>query len=75
MGFLMENELKKSYLGESSIKKLPHPSHPPFPLYFNDSSVKETCKKKHPGMLLDFRLDFQEYWKYPPKKINNSDAY
>ena len=33
------------------------------PLYFNDSSVKKTCKQKHLGMILDFRLDFQEHWK------------
>ena len=32
-------------------------------LYFNDSSVKDTCTQKHLGMLLDFRLDFQEHWK------------
>ena len=30
-------------------------------LYFNDSSVNETYTQKHLGMLLDFRLDFQEH--------------
>ena len=39
------------------------------PLYFNDSSVKETFKQKHLGILLDFRLDFQELWKSLLKKM------
>ena len=39
-------------------------------LYFNGSSVKETCTQKHFGMLLDFRLDFQENWKSLLKKVN-----
>ena len=30
----------------------------PHYILINDSSVKETCKQKHLGMLLDFRLDF-----------------
>ena len=38
------------------------------PLYFNDSFVKETCKQKHLGILLDFSLDFQEHWKFLLKK-------
>ena len=38
------------------------------PLYFNDSSVKETCKQKHLEIILDFRLDFQEHWKSLVKK-------
>ena len=42
-------------------RKLQKKDYPP--LYFNDSSVKETCTQKHLGMLLDFRLDFQEHWK------------
>ena len=42
------------------------------PLYFNDSSVKETCTQKHLGMLLDFRLDFQEHWKSLLKKVNKT---
>ena len=37
-------------------------------LYFNDSSVKETGKQKHLGMLLDFRIDFHKYWKSLLKK-------
>ena len=44
------------------------------PLYFNDSSVKETCTQKHLGMLLDFRLDFQEHWKSLLKKVNKTVA-
>ena len=44
------------------------------PLYFNDSSVKETCKQKHLGMLLDFRLDFQEHWKSLVKKVHETVA-
>ena len=48
-------------------KKLP-------PLYFNDSSVKETCTQKHLGMLLDFRFDFQEHWKSLLKKVNKTVA-
>ena len=44
------------------------------PLYFNDSSVKETCIQKHLGMLLDFRLDFQEHWKSLLKKVNKTVA-
>ena len=44
------------------------------PLYFNDSSVKETCKQKHIGMLMDFRLDFQEHWKSLVKKVNKTVA-
>ena len=43
-------------------------------LYFNDSSVKETCTQKHLGMLLDFRLDFQEHWKSLLKKVNKTVA-
>ena len=31
--------------------------------------IKETCKRKHLGKLLDFRLDFQEHWKSPLKKV------
>ena len=38
------------------------------PLYFNNSSVKKACKQKHLGMLLDFRLDFQEHCKSLPRK-------
>ena len=45
------------------------------PLYFNDSSVKETCKQKHIGMLLDFKLDFQEHSKSLLKKINKAIAF
>ena len=48
-------------------KKLP-------PLYFNDSSVKETCTQKHLGMLLVFRFDFQEHWKSLLKKVNKTVA-
>ena len=49
-------------------RKLQKKDYPP--LYFNDSSVKETCTQKHLGMLLDFRLDFQEHWKSLLKKVN-----
>ena len=45
-----------------------------YTLYFNDSSVKETCKQKHLGMILDFRLDFQEHWKSLLKKVNKTVA-
>ena len=38
------------------------------PLYFNNSSVKKACKQEHLGMLLDFRLDFQEHCKSLPRK-------
>ena len=51
---------------------VPPPPPPPPPLYFNDSSVKETCMEKHLGMLLDFRLDFQEHWKSLLKKVNKT---
>ena len=43
-------------------------------LYFNDSFVKETSAEKHLGMLLNFRLDFQEHWKSLPKKVNKSSC-
>ena len=43
-------------------------------LYFNDSSVKETCEQKHLGMLLDFRFDFQEHWKSLLQKVNKTVA-
>ena len=36
--------------------------------------MKETCKQKHLGMLLDFRLDFQEHWKSLLKKVNKTVA-
>ena len=36
--------------------------------------MKETCKQKHFGMLLDFRLDFQEHWKSLVKKVNKTVA-
>ena len=51
-------------------RKLQKKDYPP--LYFNDSSVKETCTQKHLGMLLDFRLDFQEHWKSLLKKVNKT---
>ena len=44
------------------------------PLYFNGSSVKETCTQKHIGMLLDLRLDFQEHWKSLLKEVNKTVA-
>ena len=50
-----------------SEKRLP-------PLYFNDSSVKETCKQQHLRMLLDLRLHFQEHWKSLVKKVNKTVA-
>ena len=53
-------------------RKLQKKDYPP--LYFNDSSVKETCTQKHLGMLLDFRLDFQEHWKSLLKKVNKTVA-
>ena len=53
-------------------QKLQKKDYPP--LYFNDSSVKETCKQKHLGMLLDFMLDFQEHWKSLVKKVNKTVA-
>ena len=53
-------------------QKLQKKDYPP--LYFNDSSAKETCKQKYLGMLLDFRLDFQEHWKYLVKKVNKTVA-
>ena len=49
-------------------RKLQKKDYPP--LYFNDSSEKETFKQKHLGMVLDFRLDFQEHWKSLLKKVN-----
>ena len=66
----LQNKLKKSYLRESFRKK----DYPQ--LYFNDRKkpVKETCKQKHLGMLLDFRLDFQEHWKSLVKKVNKTVA-
>ena len=36
--------------------------------------MKETCKQKHLGMLLDIRLDFQEHWKSLVKKVNKTVA-
>ena len=53
-------------------RKLQKKGYPP--LYFNDSSVKETCNQKHLGMLLDFRLDFQEHWKSLVEKVNKTVA-
>ena len=37
--------------------------------------MKETCKQKDLGMLLDFRLDFQEHWKSLVKKVNKTVAH
>ena len=45
-----------------------------FTLYFNGSSVKETCMQKHLGMRLDFKLDFQEHCKSLQIKVNKTDA-
>ena len=53
-------------------RKLQKKDYPP--LYFNDSSVKKTCTQKHLGMLLNFRLDFQEHWKSLLKKVNKTVA-
>ena len=49
-------EPSKQDQGVIFLHKLKKKNYPP--LYFNDSSVKETCKQKHLGMLLNFRLDF-----------------
>ena len=43
-------------------------------LQHNESFVEETCIQKHLGMLLDFRLDFQEHWKSLLKKLNKTVA-
>ena len=59
-------ELSKQVQEVIFTQKLQKKDYPP--LYFNDSSVKETCKQKDLGMLLDFRLDFQEHWKSLVKK-------
>ena len=40
----------------------------------NESFVEETCIQKHLGMLLGFRLDFQEHWKSLLKKLNKTVA-
>ena len=34
--------------------------------------MKETCTQKHLGMLLYFRLDFQNHWKSLLKKLNKT---
>ena len=39
-----------------------------FTVYFNGSSVKETCKQKHLGKLLNFKLDFQKHRKSQQRK-------
>ena len=36
--------------------------------------MKETCTQKHLGILLDFRLDFQEHWKSILKNVNKTVA-
>ena len=36
--------------------------------------MKETCKQKHLGMLLDFDLDFQEHGKSLPRKVDKTVA-
>ena len=51
------------------LQKIDYPS-----LYFNDSSVKETSKQKHPGMLLDFNIDFQVHCKSILKNVNKTVA-
>ena len=53
-------------------RKLQKKDYPP--LRFNDSSVKETWKQKHLGILLDFTLDFQDHWKSRLKKVNKTVA-
>ena len=40
----------------------------------NESFVEETCIQKHLGMLLGFRLDFQEHCKSLLKKLNKTVA-
>ena len=47
------------------LQKIHYPS-----LFFNDSSVRLTCEKKQVAMLLDFKLDFQEYCKSLLKKVH-----
>ena len=37
-------------------------------------SWKKPVRKKHLGMLLDFRLDFQEHWNSILKKVNKTVA-
>ena len=36
--------------------------------------MKETCKQKHLGMLLDFSLDIQDHWKSLLKIVNKAVA-
>ena len=60
----MKNELKVSDPSKEAqeiilMRKLQTLDYPP--LYFNSSSVKQTFTQKHLGMLLDFKLDFQEH--------------
>ena len=63
MGFSMEisfnPEPSKQAQEVIFTHKLQKKNYPP--LYFNNSSVKETC-------ILDYSLDFQEHWKSLLKK-------
>ena len=36
--------------------------------------MKKTCKQEHLGMILDFKLDFQEHCKSLQRKVNKTAA-
>ena len=63
----IQNKLISHIYAKASEKRLP-------PLYFDDTSVRDTRKQRHLWMLLDFRWDFQEHWKSLLKKVNKKVA-
>ena len=49
------------------IQKSSHPS-----IYFNNKSVKQVPSQKHLGLILDNKLNFQEYFKNILNKVNKT---
>ena len=50
--------------------KIKKPLH--IPLNFNNTNVKQTTFEKHPGLILDSQINFEEYLKTIFSKVNKT---
>ena len=50
--------------------KIKQPIHPP--LFFNDIQINQTTNQKHLGMILDYKLNFQDHLQNVFTKVNRS---
>ena len=51
-------------------RKLKRSSHPP--LVFNNNNVSQTFSQKHLGVILDFKLTFEEHFNNVLAKVNKA---